>query len=121
VPYQLSTFQLPNGRRCARLDWTGVISGEEADAVLAEGEPGGSVQGLPFLAIGLKMTGMSPEARAIFSSPRRNTFQEKMALVIANPMLRVIANFVLRTRRNDTQRLFKTEEEAVAWLMEKGR
>jgi len=120
MPYQLSTFQLPDGRRCARLDWTGVITGEEADAALAEGEPGGSVQGLPLLAIGYKMTGMTPEARAIFSSARRSSFDNKMGLVIANPVLRVMSNFVLRVRRNDKQRLFKTEEEAVAWLMEKG-
>jgi hypothetical protein len=121
MPYELSTFKLPDGRRCARLDWSGSINGAEADAALRTGEPGGPVYGLPTLAMCLKVTSIEPEARAIFSSPRRNGFSEKMALVIANPVLRVMSNFILRVRRNDLQRLFTTEAEAIAWLMEKGR
>lgn len=119
MPYEVSTFELPDGRRCARLDWSDTITGEDADAALAHCEPGGSVHGLPVLALGQKMAGFSPEARAIFSSSRRNAFTEKMALVIADPLLRVMANFVLRVRRNDLQRLFKTEAEAIVWLTEK--
>jgi hypothetical protein len=116
MPYEVSTFELPNGRRCACLVWLGVVTGEDADAALAHCEPGGSVYGLPVLALGQKMTSLSPEARAIFSSPRRDGFTEKMALVIPNPVLRVMANFVMRIRRNDLQRMFKSEAEAVAWL-----
>jgi hypothetical protein len=116
MPFQLSTFELPNGRRCARLTWTGTVTGEEADAALRQCEPGGSVYGLPVLAMGLQMTGMEPEARAIFTSPRRNNFEDPMALVISNPVLRMTANFVLRVRRNHKQQLFKTEEEAITWL-----
>lgn len=121
MPYQISTFDLSDGRRCVRLDWSGTMTGEEADAALAECEPGGSVYGLPVLALGHRMTAMAPEARAIFSSPRRNSFTEKMALVIANPVLRVAANFVLRIRRSELQRLFTSEAEAIAWLTEKIR
>jgi len=120
VPYQLSTFALPDGRRCVRLDWSGTITGEDADAALSECEPGGSVYGLPVLAMGQKIANLSPEARAIFSSQRRDSFTEKMALVIAKPVLRVMANFVLRVRRSHLQRLFSTEAEAIAWLLEKG-
>jgi hypothetical protein len=119
MPYQISTFQLPDGGRCARLTWTGDISGEDANAALAHCERGGSVHGLPVLALGHQMTGLSREARAIFSSPRSDAFSAKMALVIANPLLRVTANFVLRVRRNTMQRLFKTEADAISWLMEK--
>lgn len=119
MPYELSTFELPDGRRCARLVYLGTVTGEDADAALAQCEPGGSVHGFPVLALGQTMTGLSPEARAIFSSPRRNAFTEKMALVIASPVLRVMANFVLRVRRNGLQRLFQTEAEAIGWLMEK--
>jgi len=120
VPYQLSTFELPDGRRCARLDWSGTVTGEDADAALAECEPGGAVYGLPVLAQAEGMFNLSPEARAIFSSPRKNEFSEKMALVVAKPVLRVMANFVLRVRRSHLQRLFNTEAEAIAWLLEKG-
>jgi hypothetical protein len=116
VPYELSTFELPNGERCARLFWVGTITGEDADAALRQCEPGGSVYGLPVLALAHKMTGLSPEARAIFTSPRRNGFNEKMALVIANPVFRVMSNFVLRIRRNEMQQIFKSEAEAIAWL-----
>src|SRR4051812_43427673 len=112
MPYELSTFELPGGRRCALLTWTGTITGEDADAVLAECEAGGSVYGLPVLALGHQLTTLSPEARAIFRSPRRNGFTQRLALVIPHPMLRVMANFVLRIRRNDLQRLFKTQAEA---------
>ncbi|HZN93954.1 MAG TPA: STAS/SEC14 domain-containing protein [Myxococcales bacterium] len=121
MPYEISTFELPDGRRCARLDWLDTVTGEDADAALAQCEPGGSVHGLPVLALGHRMTDMSPEARAIFSGPRRESFKEKMALVIANPLLRVMANFVLRIRRSNLQRLFRTEAEAIAWLLEKSR
>lgn len=119
MPYQLSTFVLPDGRRCARMDWTGTITREDADAALAECEPGGSVFGLPVLSNAQNMTGMDAEARAIFSSPRRNGFEERLALVIANPMFRVMANFVFRIRRNERQRLFTTEADGIAWLAEK--
>jgi hypothetical protein len=120
MPYELSTFELPDGRRCARLVWSGTITGEDADAALAQCEPGGSVYGLPLLGLSHQMTSLSPEARAIFTSPRANAFTEKLAMVFTSPVLRVMANFVLRVRRNKLQRLFKAEAEAISWLIEKG-
>jgi hypothetical protein len=121
MPCDHSTFELPDGRRCARLDWSGFVSAEEADAALALSESGGPLYGLPVLSVALKMTGMSPEARAIFSSPRRNALSQKLALVTADPVIRVTANFVFRIQRNKSQRHFRSEAEAVAWLTEKDR
>lgn len=56
--------------------------------------PSGPAHELPILALGYKVTGLSQEARAIFSSSRRTKLTKKMGLVLPNPMLRVVANFV---------------------------
>ena len=119
MPYEVSTFELPDGRRCARVVWLETITGEDADTLLAQCEPGGSFHGLPVLALGHQMAGLTPEARAIFSSPRSDAFSAKLAMVMANPLLRVTANFVLRIRQSNLQRLFRTEAEAISWLTEK--
>jgi len=119
MPYELSTFQLPDGRRCGRVTLLDVVTGEDADAILAHNEPGGSAHGLPALVLGHRMTHLLPEARATFSSARSIAFTTKMAMVVPNPVLRVTANFILRIRRSKLQRMFKTEAEAVSWLTEK--
>ncbi|HYV45823.1 MAG TPA: hypothetical protein VFA20_13235 [Myxococcaceae bacterium] len=119
MPYELSIFQLPDGRRCGRVTLLGVVTEEDADAILADNEPGGHVYGLPALVLGHQMTHLSPQARAVFSSARSIAFTTKMAMVVPNPVLRVTANFVLRIRRSHLQRMFGTEAEAVSWLTEK--
>jgi hypothetical protein len=118
MPYELSTFELPDGKRCARLLWLETITGEDADAMLTQCEPGGSVHGLPVLSLAQQAASISPEARAIFQSPRGGAFTVRLAIVISNPLLRVAANFVLRVRHHDLQRLFTNEAEAIAWLAE---
>ncbi|HVE81604.1 MAG TPA: hypothetical protein VND93_02105 [Myxococcales bacterium] len=40
MPHELTTFQLPGGARCARVEWRGVVTGEDAGAMARrEGGP----------------------------------------------------------------------------------
>jgi len=42
-----------------------------------------------------------------------------VAIVVTSPVVRVAANFIMRTSKNPRQRLFSTEEEAIRWLDER--
>lgn len=116
MPFQMTTFSLPSGARCARIDWQGLATGPEADQVIAAAEPGGSTHGLPCLVLSYELTGLDLEARRIFSSKRMDGIQTKMAMVVSNPLIRVAVNFIMRVRRNGLQRLFTSEAEAIRWL-----
>jgi hypothetical protein len=118
MPYALSTFQLPCGVRCARVEWETEMNGEDARALMADAEPGGQMHGLPVLALGQKLRTVMPEARGVFSGDRAASFRNRLALVMPNPVIRVTINFIMRVNRNQRQRVFGTEEEAIRWLDE---
>src|SRR5262245_12488812 len=109
MPFDLSTFQLPGGARCVRVDVSGVVTGEEAANAIAHLEPGGSYHGLSMLVCGQKMKSLLPEARAVFGNRRSPPPTEWMAIVLTNPILRVGSNFILRMNGNVRRRLFSTE------------
>ena len=119
MPFEMSTFQLPCGARCARVEVTGIVTGEEAAALAAHLDPGGAYHGLSLLVRGQKMKSMLPEARAVFGNRRSPPPTEWMAIVLTNPLLRVTSNFILRMNGNVRRRLFSTEQEAVRWLDER--
>jgi hypothetical protein len=121
MPYQPSTFQLPGGARCARIEATGTITGDEAVGIIARFDPGGAFHGLSLLVDGQNMVRMTPEARAHFANRRNPPDQEWMALIITNPVMRVTSNFILRMNGNVKRRLFTTEAEAVRWLDDRVR
>ena len=116
MPFQMTTFSLPSGARCARIDWRGLATGPEGDQVTAAAEPGGSTYGIPCLVLSYELTGVDLEARRIFSSKRMDGIQTKMAMVVSNPLIRVAVNFIMRVRRNGLQRVFTSEAEAIRWL-----
>ena len=60
----------------------------------------------------------SQEARKIFAELIKHEQCEKIAVFGLNPVARVIASFVLGSSKNKNTKIFKTKEEALAWVKE---
>ncbi|HYV45430.1 MAG TPA: STAS/SEC14 domain-containing protein [Myxococcaceae bacterium] len=118
MPYHYSVFVLPGGARCARFEWSGVATGEEAVALVAECAPGSPLHGLPLLVLAQKMERMEPEARSFFSH-RGNS--PTIAIVVSSPIIRVTGNFIMRMNKSTRQRMFSNEADAIQWLDERAR
>jgi len=58
------------------------------------------------------------EARKIFSELTNHEQCGKVAVLCLNPVARVIASFVFGVSKNKNMKIFKTKEEALAWLNE---
>jgi hypothetical protein len=56
----------------------------------------------------------------IFREAAEKVFKGKMAYFGMHPVARVIASFMMGVTRKQNMRFFKTREEALAWLKEKG-
>lgn len=61
----------------------------------------------------------SPEARQIWNQLGDDEKTNKVAIFGLHPVARVIANFSMGASKNKNQRFFKTQEEAMTWLLEK--
>src|SRR4051812_21189625 len=121
MPFTLSSFQLPCGAPCARVEWTGVASGEEAHALVARLAAGGPYHGQPLLILTQKMESMTSEARNTFGGRVDTPLTEWIALVVADPVIRVTTKFISRVNRHDRQQMFATNSEAIQWLDERAR
>lgn len=118
MPFEISVLQLPGGARCARVEWTGLSTGDEARDVVRQIGPGGQYQGLPVLVVTQKTEFVTPEARAIFGAYKEQTW---LAFVVTNPVIRVATRFVIRMNRNPRNGIFATEADALRWLDERTR
>jgi hypothetical protein len=121
MPFTISPFVLPCGARACRVEWTGVTTGEEARAVVAHLSTGGQYYGLPLMVVTLKMESMDPEARHVFGSRNDRPATEWLAMVVANPLIRVATTFINRTSQHPRQHMFGTEAEAIEWLDARAR
>jgi hypothetical protein len=121
VPIALTTFQLPGGARCVRVSSSGHVSGEDAATYVRETSPGSPLAGLPHLVVTAKQESISPEARAVFAGNDTGGQEPWVAVVAANPVIRVANNFLIRVQRRKRVRIFGTEPEAIQWLDEQTR
>jgi hypothetical protein len=121
MPYELTTFQLPCGVRAARVTLTGTFTGKEATSLLRQWEPGNLMYGVPSLTLNQELQVLTPEARSVFRNWKDPSTTEWFALVVTNPVMRVITNFVLRVNGTTRRRLFSDEVEALRWLDERVR
>lgn len=121
MPFQYTFFTLAGGGRCVRLEWSGVVSGEDAAALLADAAPGKPLHGLPMLIITERVERLEPEARGAFGAQRESPPWQFQAAVVTNPILRVATNFMSRVTKNPRQRMFAGEAEALKWLDERTR
>ncbi|HVE85057.1 MAG TPA: hypothetical protein VND93_19535 [Myxococcales bacterium] len=115
--YQATTFQLPCGARALRLELSGVFSGAEAAELSKHSDPGGQFQGLPCLILTQKMESLSAEAREVFAGRgERPEPTAWTAMVVTSPIIRVVANFMMRIQRYKRTKMFTSEEEGLRWL-----
>ena len=61
----------------------------------------------------------SPEARLIWKEMSENDKTFKVATFGLNPVAKVIASFVIGTYKKGNMRFFKTQQEAMGWLLSK--
>lgn len=61
----------------------------------------------------------SPEAREIWKKLGEDERTNRVAIFGLHPVARVLANFVIGTSKRQNQRFFKTEEEAMMWVLKK--
>src|SRR5687768_14615403 len=116
MPVELSTFSLPGGARCVRIVSSGHFSRKDAEDILKEMNPGGSMVGMPRLVLTQQLSSVAPEARRVFSGrPEEGEQEPWVAVVVSNPVVRVTTNFLVRINRNKRVRLFAGEPEAVRW------
>jgi predicted DCC family thiol-disulfide oxidoreductase YuxK len=121
MPFELTTFTLPGGARCLRMVTAGHFSKEDADAFVRETDPGGPMHGLPRLVLTQKQESISSDARSVFAARTEAGQEPWVAVVVTNPVIRVVTNFLMRVNRNLKVTLFTDEEPAIRWLDEQCR
>jgi hypothetical protein len=73
---------------------------------------------LPVLVDLRTVRSQSAEARSLFAGPEGRAVSSAVALLLSNPLSRVMGNFYLGFNRPQTPtRLFTSEAEAEAWLL----
>lgn len=101
-----------------------IVEGEQTDAIaraqkIVNKQLFELVDGQTCFLIDLNKSGKnSPEARSTWNELSAHDKLKKAAVFGLNPVVRVIASFVIGFSVKKNQRFFKTEEEARAWLME---
>lgn len=121
MAFEISTFQLPHGARCARVEVSGTLSTEDARAIIGQLNPGGPLHGLPILGLASGLGSIAPEARSIAGEGKRVKWEAWTAVVVDKPLIRVSLSFIWRVQRAKKKRLFATEREAILWLDERSR
>lgn len=122
LPYEIKTFTLPGGARCACLDGFGRITKDDAEYLIAQVGPGGPLHGLPVLALTQRMESLSPEARNLIAGRQQLKQWAWCAVVVTNPIMRVTSSFMMRILKvATTTKLFANEAEATQWLDERVR
>src|SRR3954469_15269177 len=99
MPMTSTIMQLPGGARCVRIECLGRVTGEDAEAILQQIRPGGSLHGLPLLGLTQKLESISSEARQAFGVRDLSASSTWTAAVVTNPVIRVTANFLMRVNK----------------------
>jgi hypothetical protein len=114
MPYETILFQLPCGARCFRFVLGDSLTREDAAAMVRQVGAGGELYGLPALIEAMDLKSISSDARAGRGDVRnRETWT---AVLMANPVIRVTANFIMRIQQSRKTKLFSSEPEALEWL-----
>jgi hypothetical protein len=117
MPVEMTTFELPGGTPCLRMETSGHFSKEDADVVVRETNPGGAYYLMPQLVLTQKQTSIASEARSLFAARGEQGEKEPwVAVVVSGPVIRVVTNFLVRINRNKRVCLFNGEPEALRWL-----
>lgn len=116
MPHEMTFFQLPCGARACRIEVSGILSNEEARALLQLLQPGGASHDLPCLFLLQGLDSIPSDARGIFGQGGLAKVESWEAVVVTNPVIRVTANFIARIQGRKKTRMFSGEPEALQWL-----
>lgn len=120
MPYELSTFTLPGGARALRANAVGDLGKEDVTYFLENAGEGKPYFGLPILVTTHAMGSLSAEARnAMARDVTANAQLAWCAMVMINPVVRVMTNFLMRINRHPRLKVFGKEQDAIRWLDER--
>lgn len=115
------TLSLAEGLLVARFLPGAEVTGDDARENLAATGALCAGRRAPVLVDLRVLKSQSPEARAVLAGPEAARVSRAVALLIGSPLSRVLGNFYLRINRPETPtRLFSSEAEARAWLLQVG-
>lgn len=119
VSTRTCAFTMEERHLVARFHPGAEVTAEDARANLEVTGRLGGWRRIPVLVDLRLLKSQSPEARALLAGPVAARVSAAVALLIGSPLSRVLGNFYLRFNRPETPtRLFSTEEEARAWLLQ---
>lgn len=123
MPITFTVHETPKGNRYVRTHSFGVVTGEDAEAMMSQMRPGQPLEGVGVLSIADDGTDLRPEARRVFTeTPAEGGSQlrKPIGIVLTSAPLRVMMSFVIRVSGSSSYtKFFAKEEEAKAWIIEK--
>jgi hypothetical protein len=120
VAYELSTFVLPCGATALRANAVGHLGKEDVAYFMEQVGKGKPFHALPMLVATQQMKSLSPEGRKAMSGVNPDAGGAAWcALVLLNPVVRVVTSFLMRINRNPKLKVFSKEDDAIRWLNER--
>lgn len=123
MPITFTAHQTPKGKPYVRTHSFGVVTGEDAETMMAKMREGAPYYGAGVLSVADTGTDMKPEARRIFTeSPgtEGSKLRAPVAIVLNSAPLRVLMGFVIRVSGSSPYtKFFSNEDEAKAWIIER--
>lgn len=122
MPYKISTFTLPGGASAVRADVSGDIDKEDVAYFLDHCGPGRPLGEHPLLITTRNLKSLTTEARGLLvTSVDPDSGLAWCAMVLHNPVVRVMISFMTRIKKHPKLKLFGEEEDALRWLDERAR
>ena len=123
MPITFTAHQTPRGKTYVRTHSFGVVTGEDAETMMAKMREGAPYYGCGVLSVSDDGTDLKPEARRVFTETPTNSgsqLRAPVAIVINSAPLRVMMSFVIRVSGSSPYtKFFGNEPEATRWLIER--
>lgn len=120
MPITCTIEESPKGRKYVRTHAFGVVTGEDATAVMERMRPGNEWHGYGVLSVADSSTELQPEARRTFTSQQNVPVTERppTAMIVTSAPLRITISFVMKVSGSaPNTKFFGSEAEGTAWLI----
>lgn len=116
MPLRFSDQTTATGTVYLRIDAEGVVEEQDALALVARLE---TLRGGKVLSVTASNTEFRPAARRVFLQIDAAEFSA-IAAVVASPVVQAATNLILRFKRDSSVQVFRSLDEALAWLEAQG-